>query len=84
MRSCVRVLRCDLDQLLAEASATSASQAGRRRWPGRRGAARRSGVLGRPVGLLSTTLDNLFYDFLPTNGLLFELLKVIPLDSMSS
>ena len=39
----------------------------RRRWPGRRGVARRSGVLGRPVDLRSTTLDNTFYDFLPAN-----------------
>ena len=67
----VRVLRRDLDQLIAEAEGLGHERqsARRRRWPGRRGVARRSGVLGRPVGLRSTTLDKRFYDVLPVNPL---------------
>jgi excisionase family DNA binding protein len=67
----VRVLRRDLDQLLADAAqpsrveqrtATDEPRHGRR-------VARRSTVLGRPVGLRSTTLDNSCYVELPANGL---------------
>jgi hypothetical protein len=65
------VLRRDLDQLLAdaEASATSTSQRGAYAGQERRGVAQRPGVLGRPVALFSTTLDNLYYVKLPANWL---------------
>jgi excisionase family DNA binding protein len=60
----VRVLRRDLDQLIADAEAASRGARADRARRGRRegGVARRSGVLGRPVGLRSTTLDNTIYD----------------------